>query len=119
MWRALLRILGVAIGGYALLLAALAAVFRIDSGAELEWSLQMDVVVGFGLGAAVVLVRVPAVGAGTARWHGLTALVAVLVWAVVSGGLTWSHLDQVRKRSTLPVMLGPSSRLNALLPSTR
>jgi hypothetical protein len=107
MWRVLLRIVGVAIGGYALLLAAVADRFRIDSGSDLEWLLQLDVVVGFGLAAAVVLIRIPPAGAGTARWHGLTALVAVLMWAVVSGGLTWSHLEQVRTRSTLPVMLEP------------
>ena len=106
MGRLLLRVLGVLLGGYALLAAASAAMFRMDGAGELEQVLQVDVVVGGALAAAVTLVRVPAAGAGTVRWHGLTFLSAALVWAAVSGGLAWSHLELYRIRSTPPVLIG-------------
>ncbi len=106
MWRWLLRIVGVAVGGCALLVGASATMFRMDSAGELEWILQLDTIVGLALALAVVLVRVPASGAGNARWHGLTAIGAVAVWVMVSGGLVWSHLEQHRIRSTPPVVLG-------------
>jgi hypothetical protein len=106
MERVLLRILGVAVGGYALLVVASAAMFRMDTAGGLEMVLQVDFVIGLALAISVVLVRVPAVGAGAAGRHGLTALGAVLAWAVVSGWLAWSHLEQHRIRSTLSVTAG-------------
>jgi hypothetical protein len=108
MWRVLLRILGAVIGGCALLMAFPAWMFRMDSGDELPFILRVDVVIGLALAVAVILLRVPAAGEGTARWHAWTAAWALLAWLLLFGGLAGCHYAQCRVRFTPPITSRPA-----------
>jgi len=107
MRRWLLRIFGLLLGGYALLGAASSTLFaRPGTAGQLEQVIWGDVRVGATLALAVVLVLLPAAGSGTPRRFWLTALAAVVIGGVVSGGLVWWHVEQHRIEKSKPRMGG-------------
>ena len=103
MWRPLLRVLGVGIGGCAGLLALSAAMSRMDGVDELRWAIRVDAEIGCALAVAVVLVRTPVAGRGDRRWYALTVALALATGIAVGGGLARLHYSQCVTRSTPPV----------------
>jgi hypothetical protein len=110
MWRVLLRILGISVGGYGLLVAVIVKMIRPDSYAEVQELMLAALEAGAWLALAVVLCRTPPGGRGTSQWHLVTIIAAALVWIIVSGGLRW-HLKHVYQLRSGQPFVGHEERL--------
>ncbi|MDY3558548.1 hypothetical protein R5W23_005668 [Gemmata sp. JC673] len=101
MWKGVCRGIGLVVGSLAVVRAFFASLARIDSADELDYLVDLDVVIGGAFAVALLLVVTPSLHRASAKW---CAVVAALVVGVgVSGALVWHHEEQVRIRSMPPV----------------
>lgn len=94
MWRTVLRVAGILLGG-AVLLAALAAgtTFRIESGDDINDLIDHDMAFGWVLALAIVLVTIPPPGRGTWQRYAVSLVVAVMVGSALTSTLMRVHLE--------------------------
>jgi hypothetical protein len=97
------RVAAVLIGAYTLYVAFFASIFRIDAMYEFRAILYLDIRIGFWLGMSFLLWRVPTPVGATWRRHVVSAIGTALIWAVVTGGLWQTHLEQVHIRGQYPM----------------
>ncbi|HEY1187072.1 MAG TPA: hypothetical protein VGE74_05410 [Gemmata sp.] len=104
MWKVVCRGIGLVVGSLAVVPAFFACLARIDSAGDLDYLMNLDVVIGGAFAVALLLVA-PSLHRASAKWCAVVA--ALVVWVGVSGALVWHHEEQVRIRS-MPSMPHPA-----------